>query len=119
MNRLIDILKEKFYFLDKTHISDGEGGFETSWVKGAEFEAVIDLPNTSTAKIADAVSDRQNCNITTSKTIMLEFGDVIVRKSDNQAFRILSNGQDVKTPPTSSLDMRQVKAEYWEVESSD
>jgi threonine dehydrogenase-like Zn-dependent dehydrogenase len=51
--------------------------------------------------------------VTTKKSAMLDFHDVIMRIADGKIFRITSDGDDNKTPKSATLDMRQVSAEEW------
>lgn len=104
---------EPFNFIEKKFAPDGEGGYTTVWTKGAEFQATADFANSNLQTIADALTERVNCTITTSKAITLEPMDVIQRQSDGTYFRIRSDGANTKTPDSAGLDMRQSKAEIW------
>lgn len=106
---------EPFNFIEKTRQPDGEGGYITVWTKGEEFQATADFSSSSMQQIADAMTERVNCTITTSKAVTLEPMDVIQRQSDGTYFRILSDGANTKTPYSASLDMRQSKAQIWEL----
>lgn len=110
---------EPFYFIEKKFVSDGAGGLIPTWTRGEEFQATANFPNSSTAIIADKMTEKTNCTITTSRAITLDFMDVIQRKEDGQCFRILSNSKENKTPASASLDMRQSRAELWSPPDSD
>jgi hypothetical protein len=51
--------------------------------------------------------------VTTSRAIVLEYHDVFRRESDGKIFRVTSDGDDLYTPKSAGLDMRQVTAEEW------
>lgn len=104
---------EPFYFIEKKFTPDGRGGLIPTWTQGAEFLATANFPNSTLADIADKMTERINCTITTSKAIELDAMDVIQRKEDGVIFRILSSGKENKTPKGAGLDMRQSKAEVW------
>ena len=105
---------EDFLFVGKTFISDGLGGGYFKWADSEEtFKATADFHTSSLATIADKLTERVNCTITTPKSITLAPMDVIKRVSDGQYFRITSDGKNKKTPASSSLDMRQSSAELW------
>lgn len=106
---------EPFVFVEKKLVPDGEGGFIPTWTDGAKFMADADSASSSMATIADKLTERVNCVITTEKSITLEPMDIIKRVSDGVYFRILSDGKNNKTPDTAGLDMRQSKAEIWRV----
>lgn len=111
---LLSAAYEPFVYINKTFVSDGEGGGDFIWTESEEtFQATADFANSSTATIADALTERVNCTITTPRSITLTFMDVIKRVSDGQYFRILSDGSNAKTPNSAGLDMRQSKAEIW------
>ena len=107
---------EPFIFMTKTMVPDGEGGMETTYVDGAEFLAGISNPNSSLSKIADALTERRNVQITTNKSVALEALDVVKRVRDKKTYRILPGGEeDNQTPPVSTLDLRSHQAEEWSI----
>jgi hypothetical protein len=48
----------------------------------------------------------------------LQYHDIFKRKSDNKIFRVTSDGDDKHTPPSATLDMRQVSAEEYTLPSN-
>lgn len=116
---LLEEAFEPFVFVSKTFVPDGEGGMISTWTDGTdEFPATADFASSSLGKIADKLTERVNCTITTRKSISLEPMDVIKRLSDGQYFRIRSDGKNKKTPASASLDMRQSDAELWTLPTS-
>lgn len=101
--------------LDKSTASDGRGGYITTWTDGAEFAAAITLDSSMQAKIAESQGVTAVYTVTTSKAINLQYHDVFRRAEDGKIFRVTSDGDDKKTPPTAGLNMRQVSAEEWEI----
>ena len=99
--------------LDKITTADGYGGYITSWVEGAEFQAAIVLDNSIQARVAEKQGVTALYTITTRKAFNLQYHDVFKRLSDNKIFRVMSDGDDKKTPNSASLNMRQVSAEEW------
>ena len=105
---------EPFVFVSKKLVSDGEGGMIPTWEEGKdEFLATADFATSTLSTIANKLTERVNCTITTTKSTTLEPMDVIKRKSDGQYFRITTDGKNKKTPESASLDMRQSSAELW------
>lgn len=95
---------------------DGYGGHNLNPTEGAHIICAI-VPNTSIqAKIAQKQGVTELYTVTTQKSVNLRYHDVIKRLEDGAIFRITSNGDDVKTPPSATLDMRQVSAEKWSIE---
>lgn len=110
---LIDEFKTPCVMMEKRSVSDGEGGFTTSWTDGAEFLAAIVRNTTSTVRIAEQEGFTNVYTVTTSPNAHLDFHDVFKRKSDGQVFRVTSDGSDVRTPDVASFSFEQVNAEEW------
>ena len=111
---LLSEAMEPFVLMDKTRRDDGLGGFKTVWAPGPSFDAVATLDNSMEARRAEKEGVTSLYTITTRKAITLGYGDVLLRGSDNQLFRVTSNGKDKRTPASASLDMRVVSAESME-----
>ena len=110
---LIDEFKSTFCFLEKTRVSDGEGGFVTTWEEGAKFTASATIDTSIEARIGEKQGVTSIYTITTPKSVVLEYHDVLKRLYDGKLFRVTSDGDDKYTPQSSMLDMRQVTAEEW------
>lgn len=110
---LIDEAMVDVVFLEKTRVSDGEGGFTTAWSEGARFKATIVFDTSMQARTAEKQGVTSLYTVTTRKAAMLEYHDVFKRISDGKIFRVTSDGDDKFTPDSSSLNMRQVTAEEW------
>lgn len=110
---LLSEAMEKCIMIDKTTTSDGYGGYITTWVEGAEFQAAIVLDSSMQARIAEQQGVTALYTITTKKVMNLQYHDVFKRSSDGKIFRVTSDGDDKKTPESAGLNMRQVSAEEW------
>lgn len=106
---------EPCYIMDKTRVSDGEGGFITTWTEGAEIQAAITLNSAPTQIIAAAQVNAGQYIIITPKNAPLVFHDVIKRVSDGKVFRITADSKDTQTPSMASFQMCQTTAEAWEL----
>lgn len=115
---LLDDYMENCVMIDKTSVSDGRGGFDYAFVEGAEFQAAITLDNSIQAKIAQQQGVTGVYSVTTQKSINLQYHDVFRRSSDGKVFRVTSDGDDKKTPPSATLNMRQVSAEEYTLPST-
>lgn len=114
---LLDDYMENCVMIDKTTVSDGRGGFDYAFVEGAEFQAAITLDNSIQAKIAEQQGVTGIYSVTTQKSINLQYHDIFRRSSDGKVFRVTSDGDDKKTPPSATLNMRQVSAEEYTLPS--
>lgn len=104
---------ENCIMLDKRTVDDGYGGYITTWVEGASFQAAITFDTSMEARVAEKQGVTSLYTVTTNKAITLEYHDVFKRISDNKIFRVTSDGDDRYTPASASLNMRQVSAEEW------
>ena len=112
---LLDDAFEPFVMLDRVTTEDGYGGIITSWTEGATFQAAATFANSTQARVAAVQGAYDRYRITTRKSVTLQYYDVVKRLSDNKIFRVTTDGDDVKTPSSAALDMRQVDAEEWKL----
>lgn len=117
MSQLWERMQVTCSLMERTRVSDGEGGFAVAWAETASFEAAIVKDTSTQARIAekDGVT-----NLYTVTTIApLSFGDVFKRASDGQCFRVTSNADDGMTPSMVTFRFNQCSAEEWEVPDAD
>ena len=112
---LLSEAMEECQMIDKTTVPDGYGGTIPSWVEGAKFMAAFSFNQSLEAKVASAQGVTSVYKIITSKSVNLQYHDVLKRLSDEKIFRVTSDGDDKKTPRSAGLDMRVVDAEEWRI----
>ena len=112
---LLDDMSVQCVIIDRITVPDGYGGVITTWRDGAEFTAAIAFDNSTEAQTALAMGAKGVYTIVTKKTVNLLYHDVIRRKNDGKIFRVVTDGEDKKTPPSANLNMRVVNAEEWEL----
>ena len=110
MSLLLDAMDD-FVILDRITSADGYGGTITTYVEGAEFQGAVTFDTSIEARSASKQGVTSLYTLTTSKTVVLDYHDVVKRKRDGKIFRITSDGDDKFTPQSAGLDMRQVTAE--------
>lgn len=113
---LVSESMEECIMLDKTRTPDGEGGFTSTWVDGAGFNAAITFDSSMQAKIAEKHGVTGLYTVTTDINTKLKYYDVFRRVSDSKVFRVTSDGDDKTTPHRSSFQFSQVTAEEWVLE---
>lgn len=106
-------------YMVKQIVPDGLGGQTKVWTQGATITANISKYNTSEQTVAEARDGKAVYKITTPKSVVLDYHDVLKRLSDGKIFRVTSDGNDMATPDSSTLDMRIVTAEEWEIPVGD
>lgn len=112
---LLSEAMENCILLNRQTVSDGYGGYTSSWVEGAEFTAAIVLDTSIEARTAEQAGVTALYTVTTKKAMNLQYHDVFKRLRDNKIFRVKSDGDDKHTPQSAGLNMRQVEAEEWEL----
>ena len=108
---LLDDMMEQFHIMDKVTSDDGYGGVTTEWKEGATFQGVATFDTSMQARAAEKQGVTSMYTVTTSKSVVLQYHDVIKRDRDGKVLRVTSDGDDKYTPASASLDMRQVSAE--------
>lgn len=104
---------ESCTMIDKSTVNDGLGGTTSAWTDGATFEAAIVYDSSIEGMTAQAQGVTALYTVTTKKSTNLQYHDVFRRNSDGKILRVLTDGDDNKTPSTAGLNMRQVRAEQW------
>lgn len=102
----------KCVLLDRQSKPDGRGGIIYTYVEGAEFDAAIYLSNSLEEQTAQKQGVTGLYQVTVRRDVRLEYHTVFKRLSDGQTFRVTSKDES-KTPASSSLDMRVVRAEEY------
>lgn len=113
MSLLDEFISEngKCVMLDRRTVSDGEGGFDVEWIDGADFDAAITFDTSMQARVGEQQGVTSRYTVTTSRSLILQYNDYFRRIKDGKIFHITSDGDDVASPRSSTLDMRQVTAE--------
>ena len=103
--------QENLVMLDRRTVPDGYGGFTVEWVEGAAFTAVMTQPQSGSAEIADAITERKTYKVVTGTNITLNKDDYFRRIRDGKIFKILNGNTDRLAPDDSELQMRVTTAE--------
>lgn len=98
---------------NKKQVSDGQGGFHTTWEAGATFEAAVAVDTSIQARVAESQGVRNIYTVTVDRSLRLDFHDVFRNDLTGQFYRVTSK-DDRETPVTSTMNMRQVNAEDWD-----
>lgn len=93
--------------MDKKSVSDGMGGFGYEYTEGAEFKGLISTVNTLERVIAEQQGATGVYKITVDKSSGIEYNDVVKRVRDGQHFRITTNPEDVQSPASSQIQIKQ------------
>lgn len=110
---LYEDFMEDCTLMDKTSVSDGQGGFANKWVEGAKFRAAITKNSTLDAKVAEKSGVTEIYRILVYKGTPLQLYDVVRRDSDGTVYRVKSNIKDSETPKRATFQVGYVDAEKW------
>lgn len=106
---------EDFIFFEKKLILNDRGGYSEKYVPGAPIMASAVKNDSLQARIADKDGVKNIYTIGTTKDIKLMKNDVIQRKSDSKIFLITGDSTDMIPPKISTLNIRVVAAQEWEL----
>lgn len=112
---LLDSAYEDFTIINKAVVDDGYGGTTVVWSDGASIKGALVFDSSTQMKVAEAMGVTSAYTLTVKRGVELDYHTVIRRESDARIFRITSNSDDKKTPPSAGLDMRQYSAEEWKL----
>ena len=70
-------------------------------------------------QIAQSMGAMGAYTLTVRKNVELDYHDVLRRVRDSKIFRITANSDDLKTPPSATLNMRNYNAEEWELPANE
>lgn len=112
---LLDEAMEGFMLLNKVRVPDGYGGTITQWTDGAVIKGAIVYNSGAQVQIAQSMGAMGSYTLTVRKNVELDYHDVIRRLDDGKIFRITSNSDELKTPDSATLNMRNYNAEEWEL----
>ena len=110
---------EDFYIMNKTAVDDGYGGTTKEWTKGIMISGAMVMNSSTQQKIAESMGAIGAYTLTVRKNILLDFHDVLKRAKDGKYFRLVNDSDDMKTPNSAGLNMRQYSAEEWYINESD
>ena len=105
---------EAFTVVNKSVVDDGYGGTTTVWTDGATIQGALVFDNSAQMKVAAAMGAKGAYTLTVRKNVELDYHTVL-RRSNGQLFRLISNSDDKRTPEGSTLDMRQYTAEEYTI----
>ena len=108
---LLEEAMETCVFLSKQKEADGYGGYINTWTEGAEFLSAITFDTSMQARVGEKQGVTSRYTVTTPRTMTLQYNDYFKRVRDGKYFHVTSDGDDRYTPPSATLDMRQVEAE--------
>lgn len=113
---LIQEMMEDCVIMNKAKVSDGEGGFVTTWTDGAEIKVAITQDTSITARIAEKDGFTNSYTLTMAKENALEYHEVVKRLRDGLILRVTNDNKEFPSVASNMLNgYTQVTAERWEL----
>ena len=112
---LMDEYSTGCVLLVKTRTDDPLGGYKTSWVNGARFQAAWEYEDAAEISVAEQQGVSRTYRIYVDKTLDLDFHEAFRRTDNGQIYRVTNPGTDRKTPSFSRLNKRLIEVEKWEL----
>ncbi len=107
---------ENLVVMEKRTVSDGMGGFDTTWVEGATFRGAVSTDNSIQTRIAEQQGVKALYTIVVDVNVPLAFNDVVKREETGDYLRITSRPDDTKTPARARVQNKQMQAELYTLE---
>lgn len=104
---------DEYVIMDMVTKEDGLGGVISEWQEGAKVNVAVNQDTSQEAQIANALGEKKSYTVVTKKNIIFRKDDIIKRLGDGKYFRITSDADDMKTPNSAYIDMRQCTAEEY------
>lgn len=112
-NTEITLLQETSYVQPDIYGGIGDVGY--AYTKGAVITVQLIPQETLPAQVAQALTEKKTFTVCTNKGTLLKQGQVFLRNSDKQTFRITESNSEHSTPASAGLQFSFAKAEMWEI----
>lgn len=108
---LLDDFARKCVLMDKTRVSDGEGGYTTSWTEGAEFTNYQALDTSMEARRAEKEGVTSLYSALVDKAVPIEYNDYFKDVETGKTYRVTSEPTDKEAPKSASFSLKYFTAE--------
>lgn len=104
-----------FRIINRSTEADGYGGFVDTYTIGAKFEGVLVLNDSINAQVAMSQGVTGVYKLIYDKSLRIHWHTVFCKDEDHdRVFRVTSKDEK-STPSSSSMDLRYVLCEEWEI----
>lgn len=108
---LLDDFARPCALMEKTRVSDGEGGYTTTWTDGAEFMNYQALDTSMEARRAEKEGVTSLYSALVDKAVPIEYNDYFKDLQTGQTYRVTSNPSDKEAPKSASFNLKFFTAE--------
>ena len=108
---LLDDFARKCVLMEKTRVSDGEGGYKTTWTEGAEFTNYQALDTSMEARRAEKEGVTSLYSALVDKAVPIEYNDYFKDTETGKTYRVTSEPADKEAPKSASFSLKYFTAE--------
>ena len=108
---LLDDFARECVFMEKTRISDGEGGYKTSWTDGEKFTNYRALDTSMEARRAEKEGVTSLYSALVDISVPIEYNDYFKDVETQQTYRVTSNPEEKESPKSALLKLKYFTAE--------
>lgn len=110
MSLLNDFARE-CALMEKSRVSDGAGGYITTWSEGAHFRNYQALDTSMEARRAEKEGVTSVYSVLVEKAVPIEYGDYFKDMETGETYRVTSEPADKQAPRSSTLPLKFFTAE--------
>lgn len=108
---LLDDFARTCTLLEKSRQADGEGGYTTTWVDGAEFQNYQALDTSMEARIAEKDGVTSTYSALVDQAVPIEYNDYFRDETTGETYRVTSDPTDKASPKSASFSLKFFTAE--------
>lgn len=112
---LIDDFSRSCVIMEKSRVSDGEGGYITTWTEGAEFINHQSIDTSMEARIAEKQGVTSVYSALVDTAVPIEYGDYFKDKENGNVYRVTSRPEEKIAPKSASFNLKYFTAERTEL----
>lgn len=106
---LLDDFARKCVLLEKSRVSDGEGGWDVQWSDGADFLNYQAIDTSMEARRAEKEGVTSVYTGLVDKNVPIEYGDYFRDADSGLTYRVTSNPEEKQGPKSAGVVIRSLK----------
>lgn len=108
---LLDDFAHECVLMEKTRVSDGAGGYITTWTEGATFANYQALDTSMEARRAEKEGVTSVYSALVNRDVPIEYNDFFRDKETGETYRVTSEPKDKQAPRSASFALKYFTAE--------
>lgn len=108
---LLDDFARTCVIMEKNRVTDGEGGYTTTWTEGAEFTNYQALDTSMEARRAEKEGVTSLYSALVDKAVPIEYNDYFKDLTTGETYRVTSDPKDKQAPQSASFSLKYFTAE--------